>query len=427
MQSLSIYRQRISRLQQYDKEMEEDKRIAKQLKKKYYLKFINDFIDLVPSNELEEIKTYIEDPNGYIYSGRIPYTSAYLGDSLESSILLSYFSIEYDNILMDPDETEWRKKRVMENRIDFFKSIGMDLGNNYDDYINNEKCIKRIPSQEFIDKVMQTRNNYLNQFKKEYYSSIDAYKKNHLILEEENLLDKNTGLSPKLFDKKATCVSPNIDRDTMELKPVLFLNLNVYSMEYIDQHLMHELNHAYELFLSKIDKNELEYICGWEVLSGKLKSSKEMNFSEREKRTFELINEVVNENISQEITSKLHQKGIYIFGDKEICKRKGDTSYEILNHLMRNFNEKFKNKFIESRTNGNYEQVFNVLGKDNFDELVILCNDFYRNFGIFRLADVYNSLDKNEETKDTVLFKQMKAKEMEIIDRMETFSMGRTL
>lgn len=427
MQSLSIYRQRISGLQQYDKEMEEDKRIAKQLKKKYYLKFINDFIDLVPSNELEEIKTYIEDPNGYIYSGRIPYTSAYLGDSLESSILLSYFSIEYDNILMDPDETEWRKKRVMENRIDFFKSIGMDLGNNYDDYINNEKCIKRIPSQEFIDKVMQTRNNYLNQFKKEYYSSIDAYKKNHLILEEENLLDKNTGLSPKLFDKKATCVSPNIDRDTMELKPVLFLNLNVYSMEYMDQHLMHELNHAYELFLSKIDKNELEYICGWEVLSGKLKSSKEMNFSEREKRTFELINEVVNENISQEITSKLHQKGMYIFGDKEICKRKGDTSYEILNHLMRNFNEKFKNKFIESRTNGNYEQLFNDLGKDNFDELVILCNDFYRNFGIFRLAEVYNSLDKNEETKDTVLFKQMKAKEMEIMKRMETFSMGRTL
>lgn len=147
MQSLSIYRQRISGLQQYDKEMEEDKRIEKQLKKKYYLKFINDFIDLVPSNELEEIKTYIEDPNGYIYSGRIPYTSAYLGDSLESSILLSYFSIEYDNILMDPDETEWRKKRVMENRIDFFKSIGMDLGNNYDDYINNEKCIKRIPSK----------------------------------------------------------------------------------------------------------------------------------------------------------------------------------------------------------------------------------------------------------------------------------------
>lgn len=94
---------------------------------------------------------------------------------------------------------------------------------------------------------------------------------------------------------------------------------------------------------------------------------------------------------------------------------------------MRNFYEKFKNKFIESRTNGNYEQVFNVLGKDNFDELVILCNDFYRNFGIFRLAEVYNSLDKNEETNDTVLFKQMKAKEMEIIDRMETFSMGRTL
>ena len=108
IESLNVYHQRTSILQQYDKEVEEDKRIEKQLKKKYYLKFINDFIDLIPSNELEKIKTYIEDPNGSIYSNTIPFTRAYLGDSLESSILLSYFSIEYDNILIDPDDSVWR-------------------------------------------------------------------------------------------------------------------------------------------------------------------------------------------------------------------------------------------------------------------------------------------------------------------------------
>lgn len=427
IESLNVYQQRISVLQQYDKEVEEDKRIEKQLKKKYYLKFINDFIDLVPSNELEKIKTYIEDPNGYISSTRIPYTSAYLGDSLESSIFLSYFSIECDNILIDPDEPEWRKKRILQNRIDFFKSIGIDLGNNYDDYINNEECIKRIPSQEFIDKVMQTRNNYLNQFKKEYYSSIGVYKKNHSMLEEENLLKKDTGLNQRLLDKKGSCVSPNISRDTMELKPVLFLNLNIYHMEYMDQYLMHELNHTYELFLSKVEENELEFTCGWEVLSGKLDSSNEVNFGVRKTRTVELLNEIINENISQEITSKLHQKGIYIFGNEEMSKIIGGTSYELLNHLMGNFYIKFKDEIIKSRTNGNYEQLFNDLGKDNFDELVILCNDFYREFGKYKLAEVYNSLDRNEETKDTVLFKQMKAQEMEIMDRMETFSRGRHL
>ena len=432
IESLNVYHQRTSVLQQYDKEVEEDKKNNEQLKKKYYLKFINDFIDLIPNNELEKIKTYIENPNGLIHSTKIPYTSVYLGDSLESSIPLSYFSIEYDNILIDPDESEWRKKSIMQKRIDFFKSIGIDLGNNYNNYINNEECIKRIPSQEIIDKVIQTKNNYLNQFKMEYYSSIGMYKKNHSMLEEENLLDKDTGLKPNLFDKKVTGISPNISRDTMELKPVLFLNLDIDSMEYMDQRLMHELNHVFELFLNEIEGNELEYIYGWEKIKIKLKlasgeSNNEVEFKTREKRNVELINEVVNENISQEITSKLHQKGIYIFGDKEISKIKGGTSYELLNHLMINFYDKFKDEIIKSRTNGNYEQLFNELGKDNFDELVILCNDFYRNFGIYRLASVYSALKKNEETEDTILFKQMKAKEMEIIDRMKTFSMGRNL
>ena len=59
--------------------------------------------------------------------------------------------------------------------------------------------------------------------------------------------------------------------------------------------------------------------------------------------------------------------------------------------------------------------------------MFILCNDFYRKFGIFRLAGVYSALKKNEETEDTILFKQMKAQEMEIMDRMETFSRGRHL
>ena len=432
IESLNVYQQRTSVLQQYDKEVEEDKKNNEQLKKKYYLKFINDFIDLIPNNELEKIKTYIEDPNGLIHSTKIPYTSVYLGDSLESSIPLSYFSIEYDNILIDPDESEWRKRSIMQKRIDFFKSIGIDLGNNYNNYINNEECIKSIPSQEIIDKVIQTKNNYLNQFKMEYYSSIGMYKKNHSMLEEENLLDKDTGLKPNLFDKKVTGISPNISRDTMELKPVLFLNLDIDSMEYMDQRLMHELNHVFELFLNEIEGNELEYIYGWEKIRIKLKlasgeSNNEVEFKTREKRNAELINEAVNENISQEITSKLHQKGIYIFGDKEISKIKGGTSYELLNHLMINFYDKFKDEIIKSRTNGNYEQLFNELGKDNFDELVILCNDFYRNFGIYRLASVYSALKKNEETEDTILFKQMKAKEMEIIDRMKTFSMGRNL
>ena len=432
IESLNVYQQRTSVLKKYDKEVEEDKKNNEPLKKKYYLKFINDFIDLIPNNELEKIKTYIEDPNGLIHSTKIPYTSVYLGDSLESSIPLSYFSIEYDNILIDPDESEWRKRSIMQKRIDFFKSIGIDLGNNYNNYINNEECIKSIPSQEIIDKVIQTKNNYLNQFKMEYYSSIGMYKKNHSMLEEENLLDKDTGLKPNLFDKKVTGISPNISRDTMELKPVLFLNLDIDSMEYMDQRLMHELNHVFELFLNEIEGNELEYIYGWEKIRIKLKlasgeSNNEVEFKTREKRNVELINEVVNENISQEITSKLHQKGIYIFGDKEISKIKGGTSYELLNHLMINFYDKFKDEIIKSRTNGNYEQLFNELGKDNFDELVILCNDFYRNFGIYRLASVYSALKKNEETEDTILFKQMKAKEMEIIDRMKTFSMGRNL
>ena len=421
------YCERTKCLEQYENQVEKEKKLKRQLNKKYYLKFINEFINIIPNKELEKIKQYVQDPNEILFENNIPYTNSFLGIDLQDNLLISYFSLANEEILNNPNESEWRKKTIKEKRVKFFKGIGIDLGNNYDDYINNEECLKVIPSQDFIKRVEECRKNNLDQLKIEYYTSISEYKKIQQKLKDENFLDKDVGLSPKLFDKKSTCVCPNVDKNTMELKPVLFLNLDSYKTEYGDQILMHELNHVFELVLTGVDKNKLEYISGWDIVESRLNSTNEINFEPRKKRNVELINEIVNENLSQEITSKLQERGVFIFGNKDISKVVGAASYEILNHLIRNFYDKYRNDIISSRSDGNFEQIINLLGKDNFDELVILCNDFYRKFGIFRLAGVYSALKKNEETEDTILFKQMKAQEMEIMDRMETFSRGRHL
>ena len=40
---------------------------------------------------------------------------------------------------------------------EYFKSLRIDLGDNYDDYMNNEQCIKLIPTKDIIDKVKSKR------------------------------------------------------------------------------------------------------------------------------------------------------------------------------------------------------------------------------------------------------------------------------
>ena len=90
--------------------------------------------------------------------------------------------------------------------------------------------------------------------------------------------------------------------------------------EYLDHNIVHELNHAYELTFKSMENNVCTLHCGWDILRDTISSQSQETVSldeKKEKRDYELFNEIINELIAQEISEIMSQMGIYVFNTKE--------------------------------------------------------------------------------------------------------------
>ena len=81
--------------------------------------------------------------------------------------------------------------------------MGLDLGNNYEDYINNPEAKKLITSKERIEKLTESRNNYKNKFNNMFYTSQRRHKQLLKEVEERNYVDKDTPINANLYTDEA--------------------------------------------------------------------------------------------------------------------------------------------------------------------------------------------------------------------------------
>ena len=137
--------------------------------------------------------------------------------------------------------------------------------------------------------------------------------------------------------------------------------------------MIHELNHLIELFLIKNNKDSNGNFCSSDFISGfdmvKNDNSTEKD-EEKNKRKYELFNEVINNILAKEITKLMHEKGIYIFNKEESAKIDGNSiQYESLEPVVMEFYNVFRSEIIETRQTGNIQLLLNIIGNQNFSDL----------------------------------------------------------
>ena len=404
------YNKQIAKYEPYKEYVKSCDELQAKLKKKYFVKFIEQNIELLTEEERKEFEKFKNTKSIYYSSISEKYFV-----NIDVTANIEYFTKE---------NMELAKKGNFLSRIkqiELFKSCGIDLGDDYESYLNDERCQIIIDQNISIaEKLQQERIKLCNECLNEYYSSLPEFARKKEMIDAAGLYSKDQTIDSDIYTGRITCISPNIklqDGQFIEA-PILFFCVGDM-IDFSDARLIHELNHAFELNMTDVNEQEIHFTCGWDLITSNVEQQNTPD--ELGKRDYELFNEIINEMIAQEITTKLHEQGNYIFNNENDAQIKGATSYERTIALVRDFYSTYKDDIIASRRNGNINIILEKVGKENFDALNNLFHEFNKEFG----GNAYYAMRKDfmnkKDTELTRKFNEIMAKKDDILKRMSEY------
>lgn len=407
---------------EYFNEMQVNKDLEMSLREKYYKEFLKENIDLIKEEDRQGVIEYLNDSKkSYLmnYSVR-----RLLGSSIQSESILESFYEEQEDILNNEETSTFIKNNIIENRIKYFNNIGINLGNNYNLYLENEDVKSNWPTKERLEKFRATKNKLINNFMKEYYLNTVSHKRLRQVVDSKNLLNKDDGLDQTMYNSSLgkTCVATNLKEidGKLEAAPLVMISFGGFDGA-LDHDIIHELNHFYELSLESVINNKAVYLCGWDIceddIVGEVNDYIDIT-KEEPKRSYELFNEIINEVIAQEIEEKMHEKGIHILDSSRNSKVKGNTSYEASFFIIKDFYKEFRDEIIKSRSNGNIKEILDVVGEKNFNDLNDLFDIYFENLSGLKKMQLLDDIKNNRTTNLTIKYYEIVDKSKEIMERM---------
>ena len=389
LKELSGYREYISKMNRFSEELdykyriEMIKEIREYFSEEEYYKIINSERHMINSNS--KLRNVI-------------------GYQIDSKALISAFNKDNEEILMSGND-DWKTDSIKRDRIEYFKNLGIDLGDNYEDYVSSGIVSSKRPREEFVMRVERLREKYLDKKRNDFYNNFLEYTKTMEEIDRANLFDKAYGYGIETYLGSQTCIYPNVKQNgnTYQEYPVLSMSMDGLE-EYLDHNLIHELNHVYEFNLLEVNDNGYLAVTGWDRLNCNINGEES-----DEIREYELFNEIINEMISQEITEILFNRKQYVFNDQSNAKYSGGTSYERTKFIIKEFYDRYKEEILASRRNGDLSNLTDKVGLDNFNNFNSLFAKFYEYFPGFSLVSAF---DDYKQEKDTDLSRKLK----EILD-----------
>ena len=426
LDEFSLY---MSKFQSYTDYVSDAENLDYGLRDKYYAKFIQENLDLIPVDKRDGLEEFFENPsNSYKLNS---YIKDVFGYSLFGDISLFAFSKENEEMLHNKDARAWLVSETKNKRISYFKANGIDFGDRYEDYLDKEQVKAVWPSYERIEQLQNSHDEILNQYHNEYFDSLSENKKIRQEIEERNLLDKNDSFDAAIYEKHGTFLNPNVTLTSngYDLSSLLLVKGD-YDSNFNDHDIVHELNHLFELFLDNVNDDHYSVIVGWDRLNEAMAKSK--NVAETvhisdEKRPYELFNEIMNELISQDICKMMHDDGVFVFDDPKDSRYKNITSYEHSLFLVREFYEQNQESIIRSRRNGNIELIYDTVGQENFDGLNSLFETYYETFSGFRIYSLQDSLSKHEDTPATRVYYDLIDRKNRVMMNMDLHKAGHVM
>lgn len=353
--------------------------IDRNIREKQMIEFLKSISNYLTTHDKKVLDEYISSDKKDWYSFKTQMDILKIaGDSFYENGLLEAFGTKANEKLDDPKTSKFARKTIIENRIKYYKLIGVyNEQMSPDEFLLTAEAKVNAPKQEFMDDIISKKEHFAKLSNEEFLSITSSYKDN---LEQINSLGLVTDVCFGIDDiKKGTiCINPNtrIINGQPESVALLFFSPERCLPEYIDTMFIHEVNHAVELCLIEYANGKAKYKCGFEFLSDE----------EDEIREYVGFSEVVNQMIAMEITQAMHRDNVYLFDNPNTSKIEGGTSYEQQKNFIGVFWSKFKKEIMTARVDNNLVSLFNIVGEDNFNKLNTIINE-YRALPYYAMMD----------------------------------------
>ena len=408
---LKQYSTFIADIKPYEIYIKKCKKLKKTIQNKYLNALIQKYKYLFTEEELNEYNL-----NGQISKKMY----LYFGNNLNVPSIIESFSKDSNLILNNPHAPKWQKISIQNDRIKYYKQMNIDLGNDYKEYQKSLNCISVTPNQDLIEEIILTKEYFEMKMYNDYYTSLPQYIQNEEKIKNLNLLSSDSGYNAGTFIYQKTYVTPNLKKINNKYIEMPLVNINFDEItDFTDNYIIHELNHVYELNLLNLDQNGALYICGWDTIYEANTSSNNLYplKTELSNRNYEAFNEIINELITEDIMSILHKNNVYMFTNKEKAQNISNNIYQNTKFLAQTFYNEFKDEIIKSR-NGNIEYIFNACGKENFENLNQLFNEFNKHWIGTNAIKLFQELEANVKNENTQKFQEILKKRDIILKQM---------
>ena len=369
----------------------------------------------------------------------VPYCDKELGAKIEEALAKNYtldyrFTQDTDKdgiyiathgeplILAFSDDAEeklakdnFESMRVKSDRVKYFKTKGLDLGSNYEDYENSEEAKKLLPDKGIVETLYAIKKECDKERDMEFFLNTGNYEacKRNILAQGIKVQDN---FSKEFVENGVTCIVPNVRQDdngNYQLFNIVHLPLVKLLHDYKDVQIVHELLHTVESSMKQLSKDEIYFKFGFdEAVEPICHNEEELIVDDRQsnpnepKRSYEIFSENLHQQLAIEVTRRLHEKGIYLYGDPKIAKETGSTSYERYNVVTKNFQKEYREEMIDGMMAPTRDGITEIVGKENFENL---------NAAVSEYAELpyYKMMDDILAKRDTDLTR----KRLELVNR----------
>ena len=295
--------------------------------------------------------------------------------------------------------------RVKSDRVKYFKAKGLDLGNNYEDYENSEEAKKLLPDKELVETVYTIKKECDKEMDMEFFLNTGNYEacKRNILAQGIKIQDS---FCKEFVENGVTCIVPNVRQDAngnYSLFNIVHLPLVKILPEYKDVQIIHELLHTVESSMKQTLEDEIYFKFGFdEAVEPICHNEDELIVDDRQgnpnepKRSYEFFSENLHQELAIEVTRRLHEKGIYLYGDPKLARETGSTTYEHYNVITANFQKVYREEIIDGMMSPTRDGITEIVGTENFERLNLAVNEYAE-------LPYYKMMEDIIEKKDTEL------------------------
>lgn len=359
----------------------------------------------------------------------VPYCDKELGAKIEEALAKNYtldyrFTQDTDKdgiyiathgeplILAFSDDAEEKLAKdnfesmiVKSDRVKYFKTKGLDLGSNYEDYENSEEAKKLLPDKGIVETLYAIKKECDKERDMKFFLNTGNYEacKRNILAQGIKVQDN---FSKEFVENGVTCIVPNVRQDdngNYQLFNIVHLPLVKLLHDYKDVQIVHELLHTVESSMKQLSKDEIYFKFGFdEAVEPICHNEEELIVDDRQsnpnepKRSYEIFSENLHQQLAIEVTRRLHEKGIYLYGDQKLAKETGSTSYEHYNVITANFQKVYREEIIDGMMSPTRDGITEIVGTENFERLNLAVNEYAE-------LPYYKMMEDIIEKKDTEL------------------------